>query len=141
MAPRPDLNGLRVQQYGDPNVYLMDQGLRRWIPSPTVTAQLFTHGTDVVYRYHPTGSGVVLDLHVNLIDAGFQLPDECVLFQAADSPQVFLLDQDADGNQVKRWITSAAAMERYQFDWAKIKHWNVTLGDLDLADGPHISWP
>jgi hypothetical protein len=26
MAPRHDLNGLRVQQYGDPNVYLMDQG-------------------------------------------------------------------------------------------------------------------
>jgi hypothetical protein len=141
MAPRPDLNGLRVQQYGDPNVYLMDQGLRRWIPSQAVTAQLFTHGTDVVYRYHPTASGVVLDLHVNLIDAGFQLPDECVLFQAADSPQVFLLDQDASGNQVKRWVTSAAAMERYQFDWAKIKHWNVALGDLDLPDGPPISWP
>ena len=54
---------------------------------------------------------------------------------------MFLLDQDASGNQVKRWVTSAAAMERYQFDWAKIRHWNVALTDLDLPDGPHISWP
>jgi hypothetical protein len=28
MAPRPDLNGLRVQQYGDPSVYLIDEGVR-----------------------------------------------------------------------------------------------------------------
>jgi hypothetical protein len=141
MAPRPDLSGLRVQQYGDPNVYLMDQGPRRWIPSATVMAQLFTHGTDEAYRYHPAGTGVVLDLHVNLIDAGFQLPEECILFQAADSPQVFLLDQDASGNQIRRWITSAAAMDRYQFDWEKIKHWDVPLAGLDLPDGPHIGWP
>jgi hypothetical protein len=46
MAPRPDLNGLRVQQYGDPNVYLIDEGVRRWIPSAAVMAQLFTLGAD-----------------------------------------------------------------------------------------------
>ena len=36
MALRPDLNGLRVQQYGDPRVHLVDEGRKRWIPSPAV---------------------------------------------------------------------------------------------------------
>ena len=129
MAPRHDLNGLRVQQYGDPNVYLMDQGLRRWIPDPPVMARLFTPG------------GVILDLHVNQMDAGRQLPQECVMFQVTDSPQVFLLDHDVNGEQIKRWITTPEAMDRFQFDWAKIKRWNVPLASLGLPDGPDISWP
>ena len=36
------------------------------------------------------------------MDAGLQLPEECVIFQTTDSPQVFLLDHDADGEQIKR---------------------------------------
>jgi hypothetical protein len=138
MAPRHDLNGLRVQQYGDPNVYLIDLGLRRWIPTTAVMARLFAAAA---HRYHGTMPGVILDLHVNQMDAGPQLPEECVLFQAADSPQVFLLDHDANGEQVKRWITTAATMDRFQFDWAKIKRWNVPLASLGLQDGPDISWP
>jgi hypothetical protein len=138
MAPRTDLNGLRVQQYGDPNVYLIDQGLRRWIPSREVMARLFA---TAAHRYDGTAPGVILDLHVSQMDAGPQLPEESVLFQAADSPQVFLLDHDANGEQVKRWITTPAAMDRFQFDWAKIKRWNVPLASLGLPDGPDISWP
>jgi len=141
MAPRPDLNGLRVQQYGDPNVYLIDEGVRRWIPSAAVMAQLFTLGADWVYKYDPTGSSVILDLYVNQIDAGRQIPDDCIMFQAADSPQVFLRDRDADGSLIKRWISSAAAMDRFQFDWGKINHWNVPLADLGWPDGPDINWP
>jgi hypothetical protein len=141
MAPRHDLNGLRVQQYGDPNVYLMDEGLRRWIPDAEVMARLFMLGADWVHRYDAAAPGVILDLHVNQMDAGRQLPEECVMFQAADSPQVFLLDCDCDGGQIKRWITSAATMDRFQFDWGKIKRWNVPLAKLGLPDGPDISWP
>jgi hypothetical protein len=129
MAPRHDLNGLRVQQHGDSSVYLMDQGLRRLIPTQQVMARLFTPG------------GVIQDLHVSQMDAGLQLPDECVMFQANDSPQVFLLDHDANGEQVKRWITTAEAMDRFQFDWARIKRWDVPLASLGLQDGPYISWP
>jgi hypothetical protein len=68
-------------------------------------------------------------------------PEECVIFQTTDSPQVFLLDHDANGEQVKRWITTAEAMDRFQFDWAKIKRWDVPLASLGLPDGPDISWP
>lgn len=64
-----------------------------------------------------------------------------VIFQTTDSPQVFLLDHDANGEQIKRWITTAEAMDRFQFDWAKIKRWNVPLASLGLPDGPDISWP
>lgn len=141
MAPRPDLNGLRVQQYGEPHVYLIDEGLRRRIPSPAVMAQLFTLGADWTYQYHPTASSVILDLSANQIDVGVPLPEDCLIVQASDSPQVFLLDRDADGKQVKRWITSAGAMERFQFDWGKINHLNSALANLGLPDGPHISWP
>jgi hypothetical protein len=142
---RPDLNGLRVQQYGDSHVYLIDEGRRRLIPNATVMARLFNGGADWSgedwsYDYHPE-TGVILDLHVNKIDMGLPLPDECVIFEAADSPQVFLLDSDADGDQVKRWITDEETMERFQFDWDKIKSWNVALDDLALPDGPDISWP
>jgi hypothetical protein len=137
-----------VQQYGDSRVYLIDEGRRRLIPSDTVMARLFTDGEtegegedeDRSYDYHPL-TGVILDLHVNQIDAGRPLPEECVIFEAADSPQVFLLDSDSGGEQVKRWITDEETMDRFQFDWDKIKSWDVALADLDLPDGPDISWP
>ena len=141
MTPRPDLNGLRVQQYGDPDIYLIDEGLRRRIPSPAVMAQLFTLGAYWAYKYDPAASSVILDLYVNEIDTGAQIPDDCILFMASDSPKVFLRDHDAGGSQIKRWITSPAAMTRFQFDWGNINHWNVPLGDIGLPDGPVISWP
>jgi hypothetical protein len=31
-------------------------------------------------------------------------------------------------------------MDRFQFDWAKIKRWDVPLTGLGLPDGPDISW-
>src|SRR5689334_4072846 len=83
---------------------------------------------DVARLFIP--GGVIQDLHVSQMDAGLKLPDECVMFQANDSPQVFLLDHDASGEQIKRWITTAEAMERFQFDWAKIKRWDVPLASL-----------
>ncbi len=55
MAPRHDLNGLRVQQYGDPNVYLMDQGLRRLIPTEQVMARLFTLPSVQSHRHGTMG--------------------------------------------------------------------------------------
>lgn len=54
---------------------------------------------------------------------------------------MFLPNQDANGGQIKRWVTSAAAMDRYEFDWARIKHRDVPLADLDPPDGPLICWP
>jgi hypothetical protein len=63
---------------------------------------------------------VILDPHVNQMDAGLQLPGECVLLQASGSPQALLLYHDAGRNQVKRWITSPAAIDRFQFGRGKI---------------------
>ena len=119
----------------------MDQGLRRLIPTQQVMARLFTSAPTWSYRYDAAAPGVILDLHVSQMDAGLQLPEECVIFQTTDSPQVFLLDHDANGEQIKRWITTAEAMDRFQFDWAKIKRWDVPLASLGLPDGPDISWP
>jgi transposase len=54
--------------------------------------------------------------------------------------KVFLRDS-LGGNYVKRWITSPATMDRFQFDWGKINHWNVPLSAIGYPDGPDISWP
>jgi hypothetical protein len=40
-----------------------------------------------------------------------------------------------------RLFTPGGVMDRFQFDWAKIKRWNVPLASLGLPDGPDISWP
>jgi len=141
MTLRPDLNGLRMQQYGDPRVYLVDQGQKRWIPSPAVMGFLFrtwTYHYDLAEVTH--WDSVILDLDVNQIDDGPQLPNDSILFMADDSPKVFLRDT-LGGNYVKRWITSPDAMDRFQFDWGKINHWNIPLSAVGYPDGPNINWP
>jgi hypothetical protein len=32
-------------------------------------------------------------------------------------------------------------MDRFPFDWAKIKGWDVPLASLGLPGGPDIGWP
>ena len=42
---------------------------------------------------------------------------------------------------LRRLIPTQQVMDRFQFDWAKIKRWDVPLAGLGLPDGPNISWP
>jgi hypothetical protein len=126
MPDRIDLNGLRIKLPGDPKIYLMDLGKRRWIPNPNVYNSLFRNWV-----------GIIEDIDIVEITTGSQIPVTAILFRAYDSPKVFLLDGNPP-NQVKRWITSPAVMDRYNFDWGRIHVWNVPLSALVYPDGPNI---
>jgi len=129
MTKRPDLNGLRVALPGAAPIYLIDEGMRRWIPNPQVYDQLFKDW-----------NGIVFDININDIDQGTNISETVILFRCYDSPKVFLLDGVAP-QQTKRWITSPEVMARYNFDWNKVHVWNVPLSAIKYPDGPNITNP
>jgi hypothetical protein len=126
---RTDINGLRLKvPLADPT-YLLDMGKIRWIPNPAVYNQLFRDW-----------NGIVQDIDTKEIDEGDPIPVTAILFRCIDSPKVFLLD-GVSPHQTKRWITSPAVMDRYNFDWNKIQVFNVPLDAIKYPNGPDIENP
>lgn len=106
LRPRPDLSGLRVQSPHTAPIYLIDpEGYRRWIPSPATYNALFRDW-----------NGVVTDLGANLIAPGPDLDGGAFLGRAPGAARVYLVS-----NGEKRWIVSPATMDKYWFDWSKIR--------------------
>jgi hypothetical protein len=103
-APRPDLNGLRVQLPGHPEIYLIDAGYRRWIPDAATYNNLFRDW-----------NGVAVDIDLNEIPIGTPITSGATLARAYGTPAVYLLDQN-----VRRWIVSAAMMDKYYFAWDRV---------------------
>jgi len=123
MGLRIDLDGLRMRKPGEDAVYLIDQGKKRHIPNPQVYNQLFR-----------TWENIHLDIDIDDIDTGSAIAENALLFKCSDSPKVFLRE-----NLTMRWITSPAVMERFQFSWEKITHWNSPSNSLGYSQGPDIS--
>jgi hypothetical protein len=106
VEPRPDLAGLRVQSPNSAPIYLIDpDGYRRWIPDPATYDSLFRDW-----------GGVVVDLGTNRITEGPALDHGAFLAIAPGTNPVYLVS-----NGQKRWIVSPATMDKYWFDWAKIR--------------------
>jgi hypothetical protein len=103
-APRLDLNGLRVKLPGRPEIYLIDQGYRRWIPNPATFNNLFRNW-----------NGIVEEISITSIPQGQNISSGAVLARAYGTAPVYLVDRG-----LKRWITSPAAMDRYNFSWDRI---------------------
>lgn len=122
LKPRPDLSGLRVRSPNTAPIYVIDpDGYRRWIPNPDTYNNLFRDWTSVV-----------VDLGTNLIAAGPALDDGAFLARAPGTAPVYLVS-----NGQKRWIVSPATMDKYWFDWSKIR--DVPLSALNaIPTGP--SW-
>jgi hypothetical protein len=121
LEPRPDLAGVRVQSPNSAPIYLIDpDGYRRWIPDPATFDSLFRDWT-----------GVVVDLGTNRIAEGPALDSGAFLARAPNTAPVYLIS-----NGVKRWITSPAAMDRYWFDWAKIREVPAP-GLAAIPNGPY----
>ncbi len=108
-------------------VSVIDDGKKRHIPDPFVYNELFS-----------TWSNIHLDVDINDIDTGAQIPQTALLFRTYDSPKVFLLD-GTPPNLVKRWIVSPAVMDRFQFNWGRIHLWNVPLAVIGIPDGSNIT--
>lgn len=103
-APRPDLNGLRVKTPGDPAIFLVDQGYRRWIPNPPTYNNLFRDW-----------NGIREDTGVGDIPIGAPIADGAVLVRGIGTAPIYLVDAG-----VKRWIASPAAMDKYYFSWDRV---------------------
>lgn len=103
-APRPDLAGYRIQIPGQAPIWVIDRnGYRRWIPNPDTFNHLFRDWSRVQ------------DINANEISLGPQLDNLTVLVRGAATPNVYILD----GHR-KRWITSPAIMDKYNFAWERV---------------------
>jgi len=108
-AQRSDLNGLRMQIPGNPAIFLIDQGKKRWITNEYVYTNLFRDW-----------DGIVQDIGLAYIDRGPDITNNTLLVQAGGlgipGNPVWLYDQG-----VKRWIISPSVMDKYNFSWNTIE--------------------
>jgi hypothetical protein len=125
--PRPDLNGKRItdpgpSSHGDGAVYLIDEGMKRWIPNPGTYENLFRDW-----------SGIIEDHNLAVgIPEGSAFPDGACLVVPAYYRSVWLID----GNR-KRLVTAPAVMEKYHFAWNRIYTIPPVLS-LYLTIGPDL---
>ncbi|TGD57030.1 hypothetical protein [Flavobacterium humi] len=102
--PRPDLAGLRLTSLKGGPVYLVNpEGYLQMIPNPQTYNSLFRDWSNIIKA----------DL-LN-IATGSPITDGAVLAKADNSAAVYIVS-----NGVKRWINSAAAMDKYYFNWDAI---------------------
>ena len=120
-SPRPDLNGKRLNNPANGKVYLIDQGVARWIPNPGTYNNLFANW-----------SNIIPDVDINLITAGPQITDGAILARPNGGSPIYLVD-----NGHKRHIANPSTMANYDFNWNTV---NVVAGILlnYIPDGPEI---
>ncbi len=120
--PRPDLAGLRLKAPNNPAVYVVDpQGFLRWIPDPATYNNLFRDW-----------NSIITDVDLVDISMGPQLTNGAILAQGSGEPAVFLIS-----NGTKQWITSPAAMDKYDLNWNTVVQVPHVLVD-SIPTGP--SW-
>jgi hypothetical protein len=115
MARRPDLEGQQFQHIsGTSFVYVVIDGILRWIPSPKEWNNLFTKWN--VATIDLSGIDGFNDVH-----PPFPLPQNCIVVRGDQTPEVYFLDFQDHTNLasplVKRWVLSADAMNAYGFRW------------------------
>jgi hypothetical protein len=121
-APRPDLDGYRMKGPGDPKIYLVDQGYRRWIPDPATYNNLFRDW-----------NGIVQDPLIFDVPEGLQLASGTVLAKGSGTAPVYLVEPGS-----KRWIASPHNMDVYYFSWDRIYAVPPVLLS-GIPNGPTIS--
>jgi putative addiction module CopG family antidote len=119
--PLNEFNGLRVKIPGRAEVYLVDQGYRRWIPNPETYNNLFRDWNNIIE-----------EITVANIPLGANISNGAILAKAYDHPAVFLIDQGQ-----KRHITSPEIMNKYHFSWEHIYQIPIILLE-SIATGTSI---
>jgi hypothetical protein len=121
-VPRPDLSGLRLKAPNNPAVYVVDpQGFLRWIPDPATYNNLFRDW-----------NSIVTDVDLVNVAMGPALTEGAVLAQGSGEAAVYLVS-----NGTKQWITSPAAMDKYDLNWKTVVQVPHVLVD-SIPSGP--SW-
>src|ERR1700675_1641731 len=84
------------------SVFLVDpQGFLRWIPDPVTYNNLFRDW-----------NSIVVDIDLVNIAVGPALTSGAVLARGSSEAAVYLIS-----NGTKQWITSPAAMDKYDLNW------------------------
>jgi hypothetical protein len=104
-VPRPDRSGQRLVCPGHAEIYLVDpDGFRRLVPNYTTYNRLFR-----------SWSGIMDDARLADIAPRPPFSTGTVLVRGDASERIYLVDEGQ-----RRRITSAAVMDRYWFDWARL---------------------
>jgi hypothetical protein len=123
-TPRPDLDGLLVMlPRAKTGLYLILDGYLRGIPNPETRDKLFRAD-----RHEHE------DLNIYDIPEGEPISNGARLARPSAEGKVYLVS-----NSKKRWVTSPAAMDRYQFDPRKAPVTSEPDLLLLLPDGPNIN--
>lgn len=122
--PRPEFNGLLVQVTGLPQVYLVINGYRRWIPNWDTFLNLF-----------PSNASIKNDTGVILIAQGPDLSNGAVLAKSSADAKTYLVS-----NGMKMWIPNPTIFRRYQFNGSKVLTVAPVIMDA-VPTGPDIQGP
>lgn len=123
-APHPELNGLILQLPGAPQLYLVLNAFRCWIPDPQTANNLFN-----------SGFTIVPDINIGVVALGAPLTSGAILAKGDASDTVYLVT-----NGVKMGIPSPDVFNRYQFNWNKIQTFPQIVIDY-LPTGPVVQGP
>lgn len=102
-----------------PKVYVLENRVKRWIPSPDV----FNH-----FNYRWDNINIISDTLLGYYPEGEELskyddyPDGSLV--KGSGPEIYLVE-----NGKRRWITSPGVMEKYQLEWRNI----IRINDEDLS--------
>ena len=122
--PMPELNGLLLQLPGAPQIYLVLNGFRCWVPDPQTLANLFV-----------SNPSIFQDINIGVVAQGPALTSGAVLAEANGSAPVYLVT-----NGVKMWIPTPDIFNRYQFKQASIQVVAPVLIDF-IPSGPNVEGP
>ena len=123
-APAPELNGLLLQLPGQPKVYLVLNGFRRWVPDPGTFNSLFVQGARVIQ-----------DIGIGAISEGDPLTSGAVLLKGNSAPNTYLVT-----NGVKMWIPSPDIFQTYQFNSGAVVTVPQIVADF-IPSGPNVDGP
>jgi hypothetical protein len=123
-TPMPQLNGTLRQAPGAPQIYLVLNGLRCWIPDMTTLTNLFLPGVTAVS-----------DPNLDQISVGNPLTSGAVLGQADGTAPAYLIT-----NGVKMWIPDSNTFNAYQFNSKCIQFVQPVLIDF-IPIGPNVEGP
>ncbi|WP_150271650.1 hypothetical protein [Paenibacillus tepidiphilus] len=101
-------NGWLVQAPGRAEIYLIDNGKKRWITDYTLFKKLFTGEPRETFGLDSIPNGLNIQPGTGLFRTEFT------------GGKVFWLDVDDSRKVVKRHITSPSAMDKYHFNWNSI---------------------
>ena len=121
--------GALVKGMVKPGIYLIMDDTFRLVPNSDVYYNLFGG----------TPHGLIDQDILDKAPKGIPLLSNAMLVRADDDPigHVYLNDQLANGTEVKRWIVSPDAFNRYGFSWGKIVNISNTTSLISI-DGENI---